>query len=147
VPIAETSEPAKALRLDDVCLELPRIQLLKIDIEGHELEVLESARKTIAYHQSEICVEAFPESFPAANDLLASWGYVFAKELSNCNYYFVAIGPRASHARAKFRLLLPKFIRSRARSHLLAYACAWPSMLQAPTCSDSSRPTPGIQEL
>ena len=124
VPIAETSEPAKALRLDDVCLEFPRIQLLKIDVEDHEVEVLQSARKTIAHHQPELCIEAFHESFPAVNDLLASWGYVFAKKLSNSNWYFVPVGPRASQARAKFQLL-PTFIRSRLRSHLLACACAW----------------------
>ncbi|MGI9326208.1 MAG: FkbM family methyltransferase [Pseudomonadales bacterium] len=71
--------------LDDVWrteLSFGRIDLMKIDVEGAELHVLQGARQTIAEHRPFIIFESSRESSAAAGystsdlyQLLYSWGY------------------------------------------------------------------------
>jgi FkbM family methyltransferase len=44
-------------RLDDVCKDLEDVSLLKIDVQGHELKVLEGGRQTILKFKPTILIE------------------------------------------------------------------------------------------
>jgi FkbM family methyltransferase len=65
-------------RLDD--LNLPRFGLLKIDCEGHELEVIKGGEQTILKYKPIIVVEQHPESEYCAATYLKKLG---AKEITN----------------------------------------------------------------
>ena len=65
-------------RMDD--LDLPKFGLLKIDCEGHELEVIKGGEQTILKYKPIIVVEQHPESEYCAATYLKSIG---AKELTN----------------------------------------------------------------
>jgi FkbM family methyltransferase len=59
--------PIQKLALDS--LELPRVDLIKIDVEGMELEALEGARQTIEKNRPVLLVE----SIKAGDELLSAW--------------------------------------------------------------------------
>ena len=65
-------------RLDD--LDLPKFGLLKIDCEGHELEVIKGGEQTILKYNPIIVVEQHPESEYCAATYLQKMG---AKEITN----------------------------------------------------------------
>jgi FkbM family methyltransferase len=65
-------------RLDDI--DVPKFGLLKIDCEGHELEVIKGAKQTILKYKPIIVVEQHPESEYCAATYLKALG---AKQLSN----------------------------------------------------------------
>lgn len=65
-------------RLDD--LNLPKFGLLKIDCEGHELEVIKGGEQTILKYKPIVVVEQHPESEYCAATYLKKLG---AKQLSN----------------------------------------------------------------
>jgi len=73
-----TAFNVETLRLDD--LELPVVGFVKIDVEGHELEVLEGAQQTIRTHRPNLLVEIEERHRPGAVqeviELLTKWGYV-----------------------------------------------------------------------
>jgi FkbM family methyltransferase len=60
----------------DVMLELDRLDLLMLDIEGYELHALKGAEKTILKHRPVIFTEA-PTA--AVNEYMADLGYTFAE--------------------------------------------------------------------
>jgi len=75
----------QSVRLDS--LNLHNVDLIKIDVEGWELRVVEGAVKTIMRDKPVMVVEQKPNNAErygvkqrAAVDLLASWGYVVAWE-------------------------------------------------------------------
>lgn len=65
-------------RLDD--LDLPKFGLLKIDCEGHELEVIKGGEQTILKYKPIVVVEQHPESEYCAATYLKTLG---AKEITN----------------------------------------------------------------
>lgn len=65
-------------RMDD--LDLPKFGLLKIDCEGHELEVIKGGEQTILKYKPIIVVEQHPESEYCAGAFLRKLG---AKEITN----------------------------------------------------------------
>lgn len=56
-------------------LELARLDLMKIDVEGMELEVLEGARRTIGQHRPILVVEAHKIERAALKQYLDAFGY------------------------------------------------------------------------
>ena len=73
------TEQATVIRkLDDIVLrELPNepIGVVKIDVEGYELKVLEGARELLRGHRPNLQVEIDPENLQAVRGLLADLGY------------------------------------------------------------------------
>ncbi len=67
----------RAITLDS--LNLPRLDLLKIDVERMELDVLRGAERTIAQHLPIIIVESLKVSDDAIAAVLASHGYRWYK--------------------------------------------------------------------
>jgi len=57
--------------LDDY--ELQSVGFIKIDVEGHELAVLDGAQKTIAAHRPNLLIECNDEHQPDATKKLAAW--------------------------------------------------------------------------
>lgn len=58
-------------------LSLPRIDLIKIDVEGMELEVLEGAQESIARSKPQLLVEVIKSDEHAVTELLEPAGYRF----------------------------------------------------------------------
>ena len=56
--------------------ELADVALIKIDVEGHELEVLKGARQTIAASRPILIVEIKNDHIEQVSDLLVSYGYM-----------------------------------------------------------------------
>jgi len=56
-------------------LDLDRVDLLKIDVEGMEADVLEGAQETIKKHTPQLCIEWIKSNADAIKGTLAGWGY------------------------------------------------------------------------
>jgi FkbM family methyltransferase len=70
--IARTEELEVETRpLDDYAF--PRVGFIKIDVEGHELAVLEGAARTIAEHKPNLLIECNDDHQPRAIERLAAW--------------------------------------------------------------------------
>lgn len=72
------------ITLDDYCarINLTRVDLIKIDVEGHEFHVLQGARRILAQQRPVIIFEAglysmqeHGTAFPACHDFLSGLGY------------------------------------------------------------------------
>jgi FkbM family methyltransferase len=68
--ISDAGVPVRVATLDDLLADVERIDLLKIDVEGYELEVLRGGSRTIA-RTREVYFEAFEHQY-------ARFGYGFA---------------------------------------------------------------------
>jgi FkbM family methyltransferase len=53
--------------------ELPTVGFIKIDVEGHELAVLEGAERTITAHRPNLLIESNDDHQPRATERLAAW--------------------------------------------------------------------------
>lgn len=74
--------PVRICRLDDLSLGLPRIDYIKIDAEGAEVDIIKGARNTLARYRPILSVEYGLSSYAAYGhtrttlfDLLAELGY------------------------------------------------------------------------
>ena len=56
--------------------QLEQVNLIKIDVEGHEFEVLQGACRTIAKSKPTLIIEIKRNRFEKVHDLLVSYGYV-----------------------------------------------------------------------
>lgn len=64
-----------------------KIALIKIDVEGMELKVLQGATDTIRRHKPYILIESFAENYPKTHAFFAALGYK-VEEISTDNYLF-----------------------------------------------------------
>jgi FkbM family methyltransferase len=90
VPIGTDSTRVRAVKLDEVCANRGNIDLIKISVDVHELEILESGSKTLRCHRPDICVETY--HLMLVTTLMESYGYLQAETLGNMNAYFVHVG-------------------------------------------------------
>ena len=55
------------MKLDKICSNIKKIDLIKIDVDGHELDVLKSGKKTIKKHKPFIYFEFAPYLYKEFN--------------------------------------------------------------------------------
>ena len=97
--IVSSSESKKAFTIDAVTidsLQPSRVDFMKIDVEGHELEVLHGGRETLKRHHPTLLVEVTSDR--TVEFLCAEMGYRQPVEISPSNQLFVHSqnsGPRA----------------------------------------------------
>jgi hypothetical protein len=78
--VAGFSQQVRLCRLDDLCRDMRgRISFVKIDVEGHELEVLRGGIETLRRHRPNLLIEIEQRHSPVpifhTLDFLASLGY------------------------------------------------------------------------
>jgi len=74
--------------LDNINLGVDTIDLVKIDIEGHEEYALRGMAETLKKFKPKIFIEIFPRKFTAVNELLISMGYVLEKVFEHENFLY-----------------------------------------------------------
>jgi FkbM family methyltransferase len=80
-------------------LGLEEVSFLKVDVEGHELEVLRGAQNTLRKYRPILLVELWPENARDVEELLQKLGYGLARALTR----YMKRGVRAEN-----RLYLPQ---------------------------------------
>lgn len=81
-------QPVQLALLDDYTPEFPKIDLLKIDVDGHALEVLEGALLTLE-HTETVLIELDPkEQVEDCFKILEMMGFHLAEKLDSINYLF-----------------------------------------------------------
>jgi FkbM family methyltransferase len=72
--MGDTGQPCKTIRIDD--LNLPKPDVIKIDVEGHELKVFQGMPETIIHHKPVIFYESMHGTgFDIIYDSLTKLGY------------------------------------------------------------------------
>jgi FkbM family methyltransferase len=88
--IVSNSQSQNTLTIDSVSidsLQLPRVDFMKIDVEGHELNVLQGGRRTLEQHHPTLMVEV---SSPGTADFLCKeMGYRQPVTISPSNQLFI----------------------------------------------------------
>ncbi len=76
-------------KLDNIEIEEDAIDFVKIDVEGHELEVFQGARETLTKYRPTIFVETFWDKRPKVHEYLTSLGYRLEKSFVGENYLYI----------------------------------------------------------
>ena len=69
--------------------EFEVVDFMKIDVEGHELKMLEGAYNTISRHKPDIFIEVWPENVDTMFKYFEDIGYDMTKQLNSQNYLFI----------------------------------------------------------
>jgi FkbM family methyltransferase len=93
-PESRTTFAVNTLTIDS--LRLPRVDFIKIDVEGHELEVLRGGRETIAKHRPTLLVEV--TSPPTVEFLCREMNYPPPVIVSPSNQLFTRARPQENSA-------------------------------------------------
>jgi FkbM family methyltransferase len=92
VPIGPASARVSATTLDDVCVNMACVSIVKIDADARELEILESGPETLGAHRPDLCIETYPGHTDHISRFLETYGYLKGKVLSGTTVYFVYVG-------------------------------------------------------
>ncbi|MBO6055508.1 MAG: FkbM family methyltransferase [Alphaproteobacteria bacterium] len=76
-------------KLDNIKIKENAIDFIKIDVEGHELQVLQGARETLMKYKPIIFIESFPDKKPKVHEYLTNLGYRLEKSFRDNNYLYV----------------------------------------------------------
>ncbi len=76
-------------KLDNIKIEENAVDFIRIDVEGHELEVLQGARETLIKYKPTIFIEMFPDKKPKVHEYLTNLGYRLEKSFVGNNYIYV----------------------------------------------------------
>ena len=61
--------------------------IIKIDVEGHEKQVLEGMKRTLSQNSVLLQIEIFDKNFKNVNNLLLKLGFDFLMKIGSDNYY------------------------------------------------------------
>lgn len=77
-------------KLDNIEIKENRIDFVKIDVESHEVQVLNGASETFRkYKPKYVFIESFPDKFEETKKILESYGYRLTDfPVQYCNYLF-----------------------------------------------------------
>lgn len=75
IDYSQQTQPVRMVKIDAV--NLPRLDFLKIDIEGMEIEALQGARETIEKHRPQLLVEKIKSNEHELLSFLEQFGYRF----------------------------------------------------------------------
>ena len=76
-------------KLDNIKIEEDTIDFVKIDVEGHELEVLKGAKETLLKYKPVISLEIFSENKTKVHEYLTKLGYRLETSFTSANYLYV----------------------------------------------------------
>lgn len=117
-PETEQSTQVQGKSLQSVLKNVKNFSFLKVDVEGHEIEVLESCGDLLKKFSPEICIEASHTSINKILIYLSRFHYLPLASLTNENVYFIKypaiISTIIFHTRK-----LPSFISSRITWRLI----------------------------
>ena len=77
------------LKIDDLSFDGEKIDFIKIDTEGFEIEVLKGAKNTIMKNRPVIFVESFKDKYPIVKEILESYGYKLEQEVNAVNFLYL----------------------------------------------------------
>ena len=112
VMVGANSVPVDCLSVDELVFDSDDVSLIKIDVEGHEIEVLKSAHGLLTNARPEICIESLHIPLHQLSSFMIGYNYLPIVTLPNYNVYFVAF-PRFFILLIRALALLPLKIRSR----------------------------------
>jgi len=88
----------ESVRLDEALVDVSRVDLMKLDVEGHEFEALSGASRLLGRHQVRDVVFEEHGAYPTpASDLLEHYGYQVFRLTKTL------LGPRLSDPRGEWR--------------------------------------------
>ncbi|MDR2463013.1 MAG: FkbM family methyltransferase [Verrucomicrobiales bacterium] len=90
VAYADSEDAVTMRRLDDADLGEPRVDFVKIDVEGFELEVLAGGRNFFARHRPLVFVESFGNKALAVRNFFTLLGYELQVKFPGGNYLFAS---------------------------------------------------------
>ena len=76
-------------KLDNITFKDNTIDFIKIDVEEHELEVLQGARETLLKYRPVVFVEIFSENKTKVHEYLTKLGYRLEKRFRDSNYLYI----------------------------------------------------------
>ncbi len=76
-------------KLDNIKIEEDAVDFVKIDTEGHELQVLQGARKTLLKYKPTIFIEIDPKNKSQVHEYLTKLGYRLEKSFECYNYLYL----------------------------------------------------------
>lgn len=123
----ETGGTHESVALNDFVADNP--VFLKIDVEGHEMEVLKSGMSVLEQCRPELCIEILQRENSPVFAFLRKLGYGWYGELSNANHYFIYDARPWEKTVAKFEDSKSGVLRSvgwRLRVLLAAYKSIMP---------------------
>ena len=68
--------------------QFPELHIIKMDVEGAQISVLEGARETLARHKPLIWIELLPNDIEESHEKLTSLGYDRIEKLSNTDFIY-----------------------------------------------------------
>jgi FkbM family methyltransferase len=89
VQLGLDSSPVSTYRLDEIVDRKRKVSLLKLDVEGHELEVLDSGREILTTHQPEVCAEVISTTSAEITAYLCRYGYLPLMAFPEGNWYYI----------------------------------------------------------
>ena len=76
-------------KLDNIKIAEGVVDFIKIDVEGHEFQVLQGAEETLKKYKPTIFVETYPDEKPKVHEYLTNLGYRLEKSFTGDNYLYL----------------------------------------------------------
>ena len=85
----DTEGDISIMAIDELCITA-RIDFIKVDVEGYELQALKGAEKLLRKWKPVIFIEIFQDNYIKTSNLLVDYGYKLNEIVATDNYVFIA---------------------------------------------------------